>query len=140
MPATEAGLGYLSKFGIKDGATYDYVAEVTSITPPGMSRDTVDVTHLESPDKFKEYIAGLADGGDASISLNYKPAASDALVAAFIAETGDFRVLFPDGDTFLDFAGIVTEWSPGELTSDGAMSCTFSVKATGPVTLGTVTP
>lgn len=141
MPATEAALGYGAKFGIKgSGSTYVYVAEVTNITPPGMTRDTVDVTHLESPDKFKEYIAGLADTGEASITINYKPAVSDALMTAFLAEKDDFRILFPGGTVALDFAGIVTGYEPGDLVAPEEMTATFTVKASGKPVLTTVTP
>lgn len=132
MPASAAALGNRARFGIKGaGATYVYVAEVSAISPPSWSRDTVEVTHLESPDGFKEFIAGLADGGEASITLNYVPAASDALLTAFLAPVDDFRILFPSATVALDFAGIVTGYEIGELTPEGEMTATFTVKATG---------
>lgn len=139
MPASTAALGYNAKFGIKSGSTYTYVAEVTNITPPGWTRDTVEVTHLTSDDKFKEFIAGLNDAGEASITLNYLPSVSDALVTAFTAGAGDFRVLSPSGTVGMDFKGIVTAYSPGDFVADDKMSATFTVKATGKVTLTTVT-
>lgn len=132
MPATTAALGYGAKFGIKGaGSSYDYVAEVTSLTPPGLTRDTVEATHLESPDSFKEYIAGLADGGEATITINYAPATSDALMTAFLAPSDDFRVLFPSGTVALDFSGIVTGYEIGDVVADDKMSATFTVKCTG---------
>lgn len=132
MPATTAALGKNARFGIKgSGSTYVYVAEVTNLTPPGFSRDTVEATHLESPDDFKEYIAGLADGGEATITINYAPAVSDALMTSFLAPVDDFRVLFPSGTVALDFSGIVTGYEIGDLVADDKMSATFTVKATG---------
>lgn len=140
MPATEAALGYGAKFGIKDGASYDYVAEVNSLTPPGWTRDTVEATHLESPDKAKEYIGGLIDAGEATITINFKPIVADVLLAAFIAETGNYRILFPSGTVALDFVGIVTGYEMGDLVADDKMTATFTVKATGLPALATVTP
>lgn len=140
MPATTAAISYGARFGIEGPTTgtYAYVAEVTSITPPSLSRDTVDATHLESPDGAKEYIAGLIDTGEASISINYAPSASDVLMASFNAPKDNFRILFPGGAVALNFAGIVTGYEIGELTPDGKMTATFTVKPTGKPTITTV--
>jgi predicted secreted protein len=139
MTASAARIGFGARFGIKgSGSTYVYVAEVDSITPPSLSRDTVEVTHLESDDGFKEFIAGLADAGEASISIHYVPALSDALMTAFLAPVDDFRILFPSGTLALDFKGIVTGYAIGDLTAEGEMTATFTVKATGKPALVTV--
>lgn len=136
---SDAALGYGAKFAIKGVSTYTNVAEVASLTPPGWTRDTVDVTHLESPSKAKEYIGGLIDAGEATITINFKPAVSDVLLAAFTAESGDFRIIFPGGTVKLDFEGIVTAYEMGDLVADDKMSATFTVKATGLPALGAVT-
>lgn len=139
MAASLADIGYGARFGI--GATPTYVAEVVSITPPGMSRDTVDVTHLESDNAWKEYIGSLKDSGEASITINYVPtvAASDALFTAFGSDAAqDFTILFPGGTVKMTFKGIVTGYEPGDLVADDKMSLTFTVKATGAVALVTV--
>lgn len=135
MPATAADIGYGATFLIKNGGgTYDAVAEVSAITPPGRSRDAIDATHLTSPDRYKEFIAGMKEGGDASFTFNYVPAASDALVAAFEAGKGDFRVGFPSGTVALDFGGIPTSWEPGEMSTD-KMTGTMTIKSTGKAVL-----
>lgn len=139
MAASNADIGYGARFGI--GATPTYVAEVTSITPPGMTRDTVDVTHLESDGMFKEYIGALKDAGEATITVNYIPtvAASDALLTAFNTDAAQsFTILFPGGAVKLTFNGIVTGYEFGDLVGDDKMSATFTVKATGAVTLAAV--
>lgn len=136
MAASNADIGYGARFGI--GATPTYVAEVVSITPPGMTRDTVDVTHLESDNMFKEYVGALKDAGEASITVNYIPAvaASDALLTAFNTDASQsFTILFPGGTVKLTFTGIVTGYEIGDVVADDKMSATFTVKATGAVTL-----
>lgn len=132
MPASNARSGYGARFGIMGaGSLYVYVAEVTNITPPSLSRDTIEVTNLESPDQFKEYIASLADGGEATITINYIPAVSDALMTSFLAPVDTFRILFPSGTVALDFSGIVTGYEIGDVVADDKLSATFTVKATG---------
>lgn len=138
MPASNAAAGYGARFFIKEGVTYVPVGEVVSITPPGWTRDTIEVTHLESPDKAKEYIGSLIDAGEATITINYVPAATDDLLDAFTAEDGEFRVLFPGGTIALNFFGVVTSYEIGDLVGDDKMSATFTVKATGKPTLATL--
>lgn len=134
MAASNADIGHGAKFGI--GATPTYVAEVVSITPPGMTRDTVEVTHLESDAMWKEYIGALTDGGEASITVNYVPAtaASDALLTAFSTRSAQpFTILAPSGTVKMIFSGIVTAYEPGDFVSGDKMSATFTTKPTGPV-------
>jgi hypothetical protein len=132
MTTTAADIGYNASFAIgddEDPIQYTLVAEVTNISPPGRTRGTIDATHLKSPDEYMEFIAGMAESGEASITLNFVPNATDVLVTAFEAKTGNFQILFPSG-VKLNFAGIVTGYEFGELSTD-KMTATFTVKATG---------
>lgn len=140
MPASNASAGYGARFGIRGaGAIYVYVAEVNSITPPSWTRDTIEVTHIESDDKTKEYIGSMIDAGEATITVNFIPSVTDVLLAAFISEKDDFRILLPSGTLALDFTGIVTGYEIGDLVGDDKMTATFTVKATGRPAFVTVT-
>ena len=53
-------LGYGTKFQTGNGSSpesFTDTAFVTSITPPGLSRDSIDVSHMQSPDEWREFIA-----------------------------------------------------------------------------------
>lgn len=136
MAASQADIGYGASFGIEGSTpgTYVAVAEVVSVTPPGASREAVDVTHLNSDNETKEFIAGMAEWGDASITVNYLPSATDALMTAFTAKTDKFQITFPSG-VKMRFAGIVTGYEIGEIVVDDKMSATFTVKCSGAATL-----
>lgn len=138
MPATTAKIGLGSRFGIKSGATYNALAEVTRITPAGWSRNTVDATHLDSPDAWAEFIAGLKTASDCSFDVNWVPAASDPLLAAFEAGNGEFQLLFPGGTLAMQFAGIVTEFKPGEISPEGKLSASVTIKPSGKPLLVTI--
>lgn len=131
-----ADIGYDSEFGIESitPGTYTKVANCTAITPPGMTRDSVETTHLESPNAYREYIAGLKDGGEATITLNFTPSATDALVTAFEADSGGYQITFPNG-VKLQFDGFFTAYNPPELTPGGNMTATATIKVTGKATL-----
>lgn len=133
---TNATIGWNAKFGIEGSTAGTYVdlAEVISITPPGMTRNTVDATHLQSPDGWMEYIAGLKDTGEASITLNFVPSATDALYAAFEDESGAYQITFPNGVMFR-FSGFFTGYTPSDITPEGKLEVTATIKPTGKPTL-----
>lgn len=139
MTVTSAAIGMKATFSIGNGVdggstTYTKIGfEVTSITSPGITREAIDATHLESPDDFREYIAGLLDTDPATIAFNYNPNATDELYAAMIAGKGDFRITFPNG-VKLDFSGIPQSWKPGD-PSTTTMAGEFTVKPSGKPTL-----
>ena len=133
---TVGDIGYDSEFGIEGATpdTYVAVAEVVAITPPGMSRDSAEATHLKSPDEFKEYIAGLMDAGDASFTFNYVPSATEAMYLAFQARTGKYQITFPNG-VMMRFSGFFTAYEPPELTPGGKMEASATIKTSGRPTL-----
>jgi predicted secreted protein len=117
------------------------VAEVVSITPPSLSRDAVDATHTESPEKWREFIPGLRDGGEVSCEMNFIPAGpgTEAILASFNSDTvQSCRIIFPDGDanaspitaTVWAFSGFITAFAP-EAPFDGKMAATVTVKLSG---------
>lgn len=97
------------------------VMGIKSITGPGIKRDAVDVTDMNSPN-FKEYIGGLVDGGTVSFEANFLPrdATQNQTAGGFMAEfdksscdsRGNWRLTLPpcDGEPegYFEFAGIVT--------------------------------
>ena len=131
-----ADIGLTTTFGIESATpgTYDTVAAVTAITPPGYSREAVDVTHLTSADGYKEFIAGLKEAGEWKLSLLWTPSATDAMVAAFEAETGNYRLTAPNG-VKLDAAGFFTAYEFGEITAGGELTASATIKVTGKATL-----
>ena len=60
---------------------YHKILELTNIGGPSQSRETVDVTSHDSPDGFRELIAGPAVGGEISIKGNLLPGDANGQVA-----------------------------------------------------------
>jgi predicted secreted protein len=109
------------------------LGEPTSIEPYGYSVDTVDSTHLTSTSAHREYIAGLADVGEASVELNHdQQSATDILLRTAMSDrlVRTFRVVFPDAATFTCEC-FVTAYSPGTVTPGDKMTASFTVKFTG---------
>src|ERR1700730_17704515 len=69
MNATQAGLAYGTLLQ-RSGVT---VAEIVKITGPAMKADMKEASNMLSPNTYKEFIAGLREGGDVSFEGNYLP-------------------------------------------------------------------
>jgi len=131
---TDAAIGYGTLLKVGDGGSPTEVfttldAEVTSITPFGYTREAIDATHMQSPDSFKEYIAGLMDAGEVSIEMSFVPSSSDPLVAALVAGAQNYQILFPSVATFT-FRAICTSYSP-TAPVDGKMTASAAFKISG---------
>ena len=107
-PATD--IGFATTFGKVAGGDYTAFAEVTELTAPELSRDSVDFTHFGSPDRHREFKPGLSDAGEVAITYNLIPGlADDAVIAAHLATNAvePWRIVFPNGAK-LDFNGFAT--------------------------------
>jgi predicted secreted protein len=127
--------GKNTQFKRGDGAgteVFTAIANVTNITPPGLSRETIDVTAHDSPDDYMEFLGGLKDGGEASFELNYDPAEHDVLVADFDDDAPrNYQIVFPDpAATTWQFAGIMTGFEV-EAPYDDKLSATVTFKVSG---------
>ena len=114
------------------GGTFATVGQVLDLTPPNVSRDTVEVTHSKSTERWREFIGGLKDAGEASLEINFDPA--DATTTAFLNDintdtAGYYKIVFPDA-TEWGFAALATNFDPGAPIDD-KMTGTFTVKLTG---------
>lgn len=102
MAAThaETDIGFLTTFGKVVADTYTALAEVTELTLPETSRDSIDFTHFGSPDAHREFKPGLSDGGELSLVYNLVPGlADDAVIATHLGTRAveSWRVVFPNG-------------------------------------------
>lgn len=133
--ATSVTIGHGSAFAIGDGGgpeVFTDLAEVTGITPPNISRDTVDATHMASTEKWREFVPGLRDPGEVSITLNWIPsgAAQDALMTKFASDTAsNFRITYPNAEADI-FSAFCVGFAP-EDPLDGKMTATVRFKLTG---------
>ena len=136
--ATEADIGYGATVEVETSTDVWFeLGEVTNITPPSESVDVIDVTHMQSPNRYREFIQGLIDGGEASMDLNWVAgAATDDYVFAWRAsgETRDMRITTNNNTTYT-FPSFVTGWQP-QIPVDGMMAATLTAKAAGAITVG----
>jgi hypothetical protein len=91
---TEARIGWGGKVYLSTDnteANLTLLAEVVDTTFPQDETDEVEATHLNSPGRRKEFLAGLIDGGEVTINLNYVPGAATDLLLTAAKEAGTTR-------------------------------------------------
>jgi len=117
---------------LKKGSTT--IAEVTNIDGPGLTRDTFVTTYHGGT--WQEAVAGLPDGGEISIDLNWLPANTTQTVLHndMTATAQTYNLLFTDAATTTwTFTALVTAFSPAAPV-DGKLSATATFKLTDAIT------
>lgn len=134
-----SGWGTLLKRG--DGATaevFTTVAEIKSISGPNMSMETLDATHMESPNAFRELLPSFKSGGEVSLEMNFLPA--DANQQGFVEDFQDralrnWKLVFPDtATTTWSFSGYITAFSPSAAV-DSILAASATIMVTGDVSI-----
>lgn len=124
--------------GAAGGEVFATIAEVTSISGPNRSREMIEVTHMESPGGYREYLPSIKDGGSVSFDLNFLPGDSSQQGLISDLDNGtirNFQLIFTDASTTTyEFAGYVESF---EITSspDEALTASCSIKLTGDITI-----
>lgn len=102
MAASLAGEGFGTVFGRGTTATtitsdtFTAIAEIQKISVDGMNGASIDVSNMDSPNGWREFIPGLVDGGTVKIEMNLIPAEVTKLIADFRAKK-NYRFVLPTG-------------------------------------------
>lgn len=134
--SSNAVSGKGTQFRRWDESAWVTIAEINTIGGPGMTRDVIDVTSLDSTDGWKEFIAGFKDGGTIPLSMNFTRAEYATFLADFESDTlKNYEIVLPDAEnTTLEFEGLVTELSITIATEDKIVTDSV-IKMSGKPTL-----
>lgn len=131
---SDAVAGVATLFRRWTAPTWVNIAEINTIAGPGMTRDVIDVTSLDSTDKYREFIAGFRDAGTVVLNMNFTRAEYDVMKSDF--ENDDlqnYEIVLPDAEnTALEFEGLVTEL-PLTIPPDDKITMDVTIKLSGKV-------
>lgn len=126
--AGKDGFGTLLKRG--DGAgpeVFTAIANATNISGPNLSRNTIDVTAHDSPNRHMEFVGGLINPGEVSIDINYDPDIHDTLVEDLEDEDPrNYQMVFP--------APITATWAFAAVMTGFQQTAPFDNKLTATLT------
>lgn len=134
MSNAVAGVGTL--FRRWSGTAWVNIAEINSINGPTMSRETIDVTSLDSTGGYREFIAGFRDAGTVTLNMNFTRAGYDQMKDDFESDTlQNYEIVLPDAEnTSVEFEGLVTEL-PLTISPDDKITVDVTIKISGEPTV-----
>ncbi len=136
--ASEAFAGVGTKFQRWNGASWDDIAEVNSIDGPGMTKDVLEVTSLETDAGYNEFITGFAEGGTLTLDMNFTRETYELMKEDFESDdVRSYRIVLPDYDSepsTFTIEGLVIEL-PITMTADDKVTADVVIQITSEVIL-----
>lgn len=132
-----SGVGTLFKRSdMTSSPTFNAIAEINSISGPDKTRETIDVTSLDSTGGYREFIASFRDAGQVVLEMNFTRDGYLDMNDDFEIDTlVDYQIVLPDtGSTTLDFSGLVTDIGLA-VPLDDKVTAPVTIKISGQVTL-----
>lgn len=113
------GLGTVLAYESATPGTYTAVGEVVEVAGPSISVDAIDTTHHGNTDGWRRKIAGLADGGEVTFTIQLEPgdathgiSAGTGVVSQIGTANKNWRITGPSGHNYRwAFSGFVSAFS-----------------------------
>lgn len=105
MPGIDAFGTQLKRDSTGAGA-FVTIANVGDLSGPSRQRNMIEVTTHDSPDKYREFVKGLKDGGEVTATINFDPGDT-----SHTALDADF-----EEDGLREYQLVVLPGDPDELT------------------------
>ena len=136
MSEAIAGVGTQFRRWNPTSASWVTISEINSITGPGMSRDVIDVTSLDSTSGYREFITGFRNAGTLTLSMNFSRTEYELMKEDFESDTAvNYEIMLPDDEnTSLEFLGLVTE-CPLTIPPDDKVTVDITIQISGEVTM-----
>jgi len=139
----EASIGYGGEFWLSSDDTTANLAELVQVVSFGLPQDKTDrveTTHLKSPNRRREYTSGMVDGGEVSITFNFRPGSTtDQALEAAQASGAERAIRFVVPQLGVEAwmyttTAVITGYDRGTVTAGDKMEATVTVAITGAVT------
>jgi len=102
---------------------------VEKIKPPMPKAKVIPATHLARANEFEDFIAGLADGGEMTLTVQYDKTANLAVYALY-RTTNAYRVKYSDNSGW-KFNGFITDFGDQEIVNGDIIRTDITFKVTG---------
>lgn len=109
---TQAIIGYDTTWELETAAAsgvFQELEEMKSGGLPNEEQEQQDATHMKSPNRTREFVAGFINGGDVTLTMNWVPASpTDELIIGWKADgsTRKLRCTTPGGALTVTFPAI----------------------------------
>lgn len=146
---TESRIGWGGELHLSTDNTEANLVELSEVRDVSFPQDEADeheVTHLKSPNRRKEFIQGLIDGGEMTATLNYDPGSATDLLLTAAKTTGTTRklkIVIPDtsgtgaADWNMVTSAFVRRYAPDTMEANAPITATAVFRVTGDLEQGT---
>ena len=141
MAASQANIGYGGRVFVETSASptqsppdYHELDEITTMTGPNFQTDDVDVSHMQSPNRTREFVPGMIDPGEASFEMNWIPGSTtDAIILALKRDGTivSWKMQWYNATTW-EFTGYVKGYETGTSVED-KNSATVTIRVSGDI-------
>ena len=112
------------------------LSEVTSIGIPSLTGEVIDVSTHSSSNRYREFIRGMRDAGEFTITMQYTAGSADddACIAAINADTTTAVVLpaaASSGTEDFTISALGTNYTVNDLEPDNSQTATLTLKPSG---------
>ena len=136
--ASQAFAGVGTKFQRWSGSVWEDIAEVNAIEGPGMTKDTIEVTSIDTDAGYNEFITGFAEGGTVTLDMNFTRETYEIMKDDFESDAvRDYRIQLADFDSepsTFTFGGLVIELPMG-ISADDKVTADVVIQVTSQVVL-----
>lgn len=130
-------IGYGTILEVADPATpnaFTAIANIKKLKPMGFKVDSIDTTHMLSPNKFREKISGLLDLANPTMEILWFPGdATDIFLQGILGLPKIFRITFTNGVIWKS-AGFLSDYQP-DTPLDGANMAQITIETSGIITV-----
>lgn len=119
------------------GGTAAVIGKLTRIGEISPASELVDVTTLDSPGGYRQYMPGFRDAGELALEGFFLPGdgGQQKLMTLYAGrETERFQIVFPD-QTTIGFSAFVKGYSIGAAEVNGALRFSAVLRLTGAATM-----
>jgi predicted secreted protein len=133
---TDARIGWGTEFWLDNASgTLTQLGEILAVTPPNPQVEDVEATHMASPNRRREYVAGLIEDGEGTFEMNLVPgSATDSLIRTALndGEARSYKIVIPDGAFGWEILGdCIVKGYERNIPIDDRMTATLTVRFTG---------
>ena len=112
------------------------LSEVTSIGIPSLTGEVIDVSTHSSPNRYREFIRGMRDAGEFTITMQYTAGSADddACILAINADVTTAVVLTAaaaSGTEDFTISALGTNYTVNDLEPDNSQTATLTLKPSG---------
>lgn len=112
------------------------LSEVTAIGIPSMTGEVIDVSTHSSPNRYREFIRGMRDAGEFTITMQYTAGSADDDACLLAINSNDVTAVVltaaaASGTEDFTISALGTNYSVNDLEPDNSQTATLTLKPSG---------